>query len=136
MFLNLKKVKNPKEGWVPCDEDTVKQFNKQSVGDEIYAEFKPRRNMKFHKKYWSLLNAVILNQEHYKTTDNLHEAIKFFAGYYETIIPLEGESFLKTKSIAFHSMDNQEFEDFYNVALDECLKLVGDEALESILRFI
>lgn len=135
MLLGLKKIKNPKEGWVPCDEDSVKQFIKQKINDEIYAEYKPRRNMKFHKKYFALLNAVILNQEHYKIVDNLHEAVKFRAGYFETIIPFEGEPFIKTKSIAFHALDNMEFESFYNVAIDVCVELVGDDAVEQIIKF-
>jgi len=92
--------------------------------------------MKFHKKYFALLNAVIINQEHYKTVDNLHEAIKYLGGYYETIIPLEGHPFIKTKSISFHTMDNESFSDFYSIAIDECLKLVGDDALNEIIKFL
>jgi len=133
MLLNLVRTKN---GLVPVDDKSVEAVKKIKEGYDIFVEYKPRRNMKFHKKYFALLNQVILNQDHYKTVDNLHESIKYFAGYYETIIPLEGEPFLKTKSISFHSLDNQEFEDFYSVALDECLKLVGEEALNEIIKFM
>lgn len=133
MLLNLKKTPS---GFIPVGEDSVKVFNKVKDGYEIFAEYKPRRNMQFHKKYFALLNAVIIHQEHYKTVDNLHEVIKFKGGYYETIIPLNGDSFLKTKSIAFDKMDNLEFEKFYNIALDECISLVGDEAINEILKFI
>lgn len=135
MILGLKKVKGI-NGLVPCDEETVKLYNKMDYEEEINPDYKPRRNMKFHRKYWALLNAVIINQEHYKTVDNLHEAIKFKGGYYETVIPLDASPFLVTKSIAFHSMDAQEFEDFYSVALDECLKLVGEDAINDIIKFI
>jgi len=123
-------------GLVPVDDASVKAVSKIKIGYDVYCEYKPRRNMKFHKKYFALLNAVILNQEHYKTVDNLHEAIKFKGGYYETIIPLDASPFLKTKSIAFHSLDNQEFEEFYSVALDECLNLVGEDSLNEIIKFI
>ena len=132
MFLTIKKGI---ERFTPADEDSVKVFNSLDVGQEITVEYKPRRNYKFHKKYFALLNAVIHNQQHYKTVDNLHESIKFYAGYYETIIPFDGDSFIKTKSISFFTMSAEDFESFYNVAIDECLKLVGDEALEEILRF-
>jgi len=133
MLLNLKKTP---QGFIPCDEATTKAFNKVKDGYDIFAEYKPRRNMKFHKKYFALLNAVVIHQDHYKTVDNLHEAIKFKAGYYETIIPLEREAFLKTKSISFHSMNNQEFEEFYSVALDECIKLVSEESVNEIIKFL
>ena len=133
MLLNLVRTEN---GLIPIDDVGVKAISKIKIGSDVFMEYKPRRNMKFHKKYFALLNQVILNQDHYKTVDNLHESIKYFAGYYETIIPLEGEPFLKTKSINFSTLDNSEFEDFYSVALDECLKLVGDDALSEIIKFI
>jgi len=132
MLLNLVRTK---DGLVPVDDKSVEAVKKIKLGHSVFVEYKPRRNMKLHKKYYALLNAVILNQEHYKSVDNLHEAVKFRAGYYETIIPLEGEPFIKTKSIAFHSLDNMEFESFYNTAIDVCVELVGDEAVEQIIKF-
>ena len=132
MLLNLVRTK---DGLVPIDDDSVKAISKISIGIDIFCEYKPRRNMKFHKKYFALLNAVLLNQEHFKTVDNIHEAVKYRAGHYETIIPLIGEPFIKTKSISFHSMDNQEFELFYNTAIDVCVELVGDKAVEQIIKF-
>jgi hypothetical protein len=133
MLLNLVRTPN---GLVPIDDESVEAIKKIKIGYDIFVEFKPRRNMKFHKKYFALLNAVLVNQRYYKTVDNLHEAIKYKAGYYETIIPLRGESFLKTNSISFSSMDNLEFERFYNLAIDECIALVGDDAVNNILRFL
>ena len=123
-------------GLSPVTDDGVEAVKKIKLGYSVIMTYKPRRNVKFHKKYFALLNAVIINQEHYKTVDNLHEAIKFKGGYYETVIPLDASPFLVTKSIAFHSMDAQEFEDFYSVALDECLKLVGEDAINDIIKFI
>jgi hypothetical protein len=132
MLLNL--VRTDK-GLAPIDDESVKAIQKVKVGSNIYCEFKPRRNMKFHKKYWALLNAVLINQEHFKTVDNIHEAVKYRAGYYETIFTFNGESFIKTKSISFHTLDNMEFESFYNTAIDVCVELVGDNAVEQIIKF-
>ena len=122
-------------GLVPVDDKSVEAIKKVKIGYDIFAEYKPRRSMKFHKKYWALLNAVLINQEHYKTADNIHEAVKYRAGYYETIFTLGGDKFIKTRSIAFHSMDNMEFEAFYNTAIDVCVELVGDDAVEEIIKF-
>jgi hypothetical protein len=132
MLLQLLRTK---DGLAPIDDKSVEVVLKIKEGAEVFMEFKPRRNMKFHKKYWALLNAVILNQDHYKTVDNLHEAVKYRAGYYETIIPLIGEPFIKTKSISFHTLDNMEFESFYNTAIDVCVELTDDEAVEQIIKF-
>ena len=123
---------------IPADEATSKLFNSLDINEEFSFEYKPlkQRNYKFHRKYYALLNAVVKNQEHYKTVDNLHESIKFKSGLYETIIPLEGHPFIKTKSISFASMSSSDFEDFWNIALDECIKLVSEESVNQIIRFM
>lgn len=138
MFLNLKKVEHPKEGWIPCDEDTVKEYNKQKFGDEIYVEYKPRRNYQFHKKMFSMLNLVLNNQERFKTTNELLDAIKHHSGHTVSYYDIEGREWKKPKSIAFYAMDNDEFEKFYNLAIDACLLIVpmGKIELEkAILRY-
>lgn len=132
-MINLKKIEN---ALIPCDEESVQWFNKIKIGDEVVVNQVKGRNMKFHRKYWKLLEAVVLNQDHYKTKENLHEAIKYKAGYYETIVPLNGSPFLKTKSIAVGSMTADDFAEFYEVALDECVALVSEDAVNEILRFI
>lgn len=133
MLLNLVRTNN---GLLPITDDGVKAVQKIKIGDDVFMEWKPRRNMKFHRKYFALLNAVMLNQEHFKSVDNLHEAIKYRAGYYETIFGLNGESFIKTKSISFHTMDWLEFESFYSEAIDVCIELTDEESVEQIIRFI
>ena len=133
MIIELVKTKH---GLIPVTDDGVKAVKKIHEGIHVFMEYKPRRNYDFHKKYYALLNAALPNQSHYKTIKNLHEAIKFRAGVYETIIPHKGEPFMVSGSIAFHAMDAFEFEQFFSSAVDVCLELVGDEAVNDILRFI
>lgn len=133
--MNLELART-KHGLCPIDDQSVEAIKKVKIGDVIVVEWKPKRNYKFHRKYFALLNAVLPNQSHYRTIDNLHEVVKFRAGYYETIIPLKGEPFIKTKSIAFHAMDEAEFEKYFNTALDVCAELVGDDAVRDIIAFI
>lgn len=123
---------------IPIDDESVKLFNSLDVGQEISFEYKVKkqRSYQYHKFYFAMLKSVLQNQSHYKTIDNLHEAVKFRAGLYETIIPLKGESFIKTKSISFDKMDKQAFDEFMKEAKTVCVELVGDEALEEILRFL
>ena len=133
MLLLLKRTKI---GLIPISDESAKAVSKIKLDDEIYMEWKPRRNMKFHKKYFALLNAVIINQEHYKTVDNLHESIKYRAGYYETLFMLNGDKVIKTKSIAFNKMDESEYLVFYESALDVCIELISEEAVNEILKFL
>ncbi len=121
-------------GLLPHDEASVNAVKKIPIGECILSDWKPKRNIKFHEKYFALLNAVLVNQSHYKTIGLLHEAVKFRAGYFETLITHKGEKFLKVKSIAFHSMDEVEFNMFYQRALDVCVELTDKEAVNYMIN--
>jgi len=123
---------------IPADEDSVKFFNSLDVGQEFSFEHKVKkqRSYQYHKLYFAMLKAVLQNQSHFKTKDNLHEAVKFRAGHYETIIPLKGGPFIVTKSISFDKMDSIQFDFFMREAKTVCVELVGDDALEEIMRFL
>lgn len=135
MLLNIKKKGN---GFVPCDEDTVKQFNKLKEDEEIYLDYKPKRNYKFHKKLFSMLNLILTNQSMYKSVDNILTECKFKAGYFDIHIMANGEQRYIPKSISFATMKADEFESFYSSCIDTCLELVpmGRTELEdAVLRY-
>lgn len=135
MLLNLKKIEN---ALIPCDEDTVKAFNKLKINDEIYVEWKPKRNYKFHKKLFSMLNLILTNQSMYKSVDNILTECKFKAGYFDIHIMANGEQRYIPKSISFATMKGDEFESFYSSCIDTCLELVPmgkTELEEAILRY-
>jgi len=133
MLLNLKRIK---EGVAPCDEESVKAISKLRMGAEIFVEYKPKRSYKFHKKYFAMLNAVLSNQERFKTIEQLRQAVQYRAGYFDIYLTMEGKEMIVPRSIAFFKMEVDEFERLYNHANQVCVELVGDEALEEILRFI
>lgn len=135
MLLNLKKTVR---GFVPCDELSVNAYNKMQLEEEIYAEYKPRRNYKFHKKLFSMLNLILNNQSTYKSVDNILTECKFKAGYFDIHLGTDGQQKLIPKSISFVTMPGDEFELFYSSCIDTCLSLVPmgkDELEEAILRF-
>ena len=129
-------LRRTEQGFIPVFDDDVTALAKVPIGNDILVEYKPKRNVQFHKKYYALLNAVLPNQQFYKTVDNLHEAVKFRAGYFDTLITHKGEKFLKAKSISFSTMDEVEFEMFYQRALDVCVELTDDDAVTRIIGFM
>ena len=135
MLITLKKQD---DRFIPCDEESVKLFNSLKVDDEIVVEYKPRRNYKFHKKLFSMLNLIKNNQDKYKSVDNILTECKFKAGYFDIHLSQEGKQMLIPKSISFATMKADEFEEFYSSCIDTCLGLVpmGREELENaILRY-
>ena len=124
---------------IPANDETFERVKKMSVGESIFMDYKPKRNYQFHKKFFSLLNFVFENQQHYKSIENLLEAYKFNAGYFETIVTHKGKKHYKAKSISFHTMDNEEFEQFYSKAIDTSLEFIQmnkQELENTVLRYL
>jgi hypothetical protein len=135
MLVSLKKLD---DRLVPTDEDSVIFFNSLKKNQTVSFDYKDKkqRSYQYHRFYFAMLKAVLGNQTHFRTIDNLHEVVKYRAGLYETIVPLRGEPFIKTKSISFDKMDCDQFNEFMKHAKDVCVELVSEESLEQILRFI
>ena len=51
-----------------CDE-TREILNKVKNGDGIILDYKPKRNIKFHRRLFALLNLIFQNQSHYKNIE-------------------------------------------------------------------
>lgn len=95
---------------------------KLKVGDEIEFEYKKPRNYKFHKKLFALLNLVYQNQEHYNNIDHLRTDLTIAAGFYDKRYSIHGEEIIEPKSISFASMDEIEFNEYYNRIIDQIVK--------------
>ena len=75
------------------------------------------RNVAHHRKFFALLKLVLDNQEYFQNIDELLYAIKLKLGY--TIpIKLKYTTGYMPKSISFAKMDQREFTEFYERALD------------------
>ncbi len=136
--MTLITLKKQKDRLIPSDEDSVNLFNSLEIGQEISFEYKVKRqrSYQYHKLYFAMLKAVLNNQQHYKTIDNLHDVVKLKSGHFTTIVTHKGETLYVPKSISFDKMDSLQFEFFMREAKTVCVELVGDEALDEIMRFL
>lgn len=119
-------LKKAYEGYfTPADDEAAEWAVKQKVGAVVYADFKQARNYLFHKKYFGMLKIAFQNQEEYASLETLREAVQIAAGHYEIICLLDGRKGLKSKTISFASMKQEEFERLYSDVLDVVLKHFG-----------
>jgi len=135
MLLRLIKSSN---GFIPADDETHEALKSVAMGNDIFVEYKPRRNYGNHKRLFSMLKIVFDNQSHYRSIDNILEICKFRAGYFDTIVMHNGEKHYKTKSISFFTMDEDEFKKFFSSCIDTCLELVAmsrADLEDAILRY-
>ncbi|WP_435416296.1 DUF1367 family protein [Polaribacter aestuariivivens] len=87
--------------------------------DEIYqCEIKQPRNLKFHRKFFSLINMLFENQERYSNVERLRKDLIIEAGFYDEWVDLQGEIKQEAKSISFASMTEEDFGNLYSKVID------------------
>ncbi len=118
----------------PLDPQAAEYIAKLKMGAAVTASVKQRRNSKFHRKFFKLLDYAFDMWEPTEKTYKGHVAnknreqfrndITILAGFYETTITLKGEVRLVAKSISFANMEQAEFDKLYNAVVDVVLRKV------------
>lgn len=113
-------------GSTPIDHEAWTKFRRRlettKPGTYLRMEWARPRNGAHHKKLFALLQLVAENSETYNTVEKALVAIKLVSGYCEPFIdPITGELVQMPKSIAYESMDQDEFDKFYSAAIDGVL---------------
>lgn len=103
---------------VPADEASRDLLAKLKTGAVVQVEVRRKRNIQHHRKFFALANIVLNNQEHYENLDHLIVALKYAAGHCDMVPAKDGTLIPLARSIAFHKMDQTEFEAFYEKCLD------------------
>lgn len=110
---------------IAVDDDGRDALNSIGQGELIKVKITKARNLKHHKKFFSMIGLVFDNQEKYPTTKHLLTAVKLEAGWYEDVpIDVNGKPHYIPKSISFAKMDQLEFDDFYMQAIAACCRLL------------
>ena len=102
----------------PAYDSDLEKSKKHKVNDIIKFEATKPRNIKFHKKFFSLINMVFQNQEVYTDINNLRKELTKACGFYTEYVNHKGVTVYEAKSISFAKMDNTEFDELYNKFLD------------------
>ena len=93
-------------------------------GEHYEVEIKKKRNIKFHRKFFALINLCFENQEHYKHVDDLREELVILSGFFRETVTHLGEIKKKALSLSFAAMDEIQFEDVYNKVLTEVMMML------------
>ena len=102
---------------IPLNDSDRDIFNKFKEFEDIEIELKRPRNLRFHKKFFALLNLGFQNtKQPIELFEDYREWAIMRAGHVRKIQTLDGE-FYRAKSINFAKMDNLEFEEVYKSVL-------------------
>lgn len=109
-------------GFKPAFDTDYESAKKIPLNEPFEIEYKKKRNYKFHKKFFALVNMVFQNQERYTNIGHLRRDLTIEAGYYDVTHNLQGVEILEPKSISFASMDDIQFSEFYSSVIDVIVK--------------
>lgn len=120
-------------GLGPGNQTAAEWLEKVTLGKPVGAEVKLRRNPKFHRKFWSMLDVAYSNHEwptiHDERFGDVKTSYDMFrkyvickAGYYVADLKPDGKIRIEPKSISFAKMDEDEFQRLYSAVLDVILQ--------------
>ena len=127
-----------------ADED-YEQLRKIKVGSVVKANIVRTRNVKFHRKFFSLIRAAwdcLTEQQriNLRSVETFREQLLITSGFSEPLYDLNGQKFLeRAKSISFAKMDEPAFNEVYSKVLDTILTImvadgVSEDEFNNILK--
>lgn len=119
------------------DED-YELLHKIKVGSVVKAKIVLPRNVKFHRKFFAMINAAwdCLTERqriNLRSKDTFREQLLITSGFSEPLYDMNGQKFLeRAKSISFSKMDEPTFNEVYQRVLDTILTiLIADGVSET-----
>lgn len=104
----------------PSDYENAKKI---PLNEPFEIDYKKQRNIKFHRKFFALIKLVFDNQEQFSNIEILRKELTIEAGFYNEYPNYQGEVKKDAKSISFSSMDEIEFNEFYDRIIDAIVKI-------------
>lgn len=94
-------------------------------GEYVRIEIKRPRNGGNHRRLWALLTLVSENSDVYDTPEKALIAVKLASGHADPLVdPTTGQVLMIPRSIAYENMDEDEFRQFFDRAIDGCLAVI------------
>lgn len=129
-FIKRKPRSADEAGLFPAYQWDRDAFNKLAYDRILTGEFKQKRNVDHHRKFFALLQATLDQTDDYKDVEDLLTALCYDLGHYRKIRLLNGAYTVERKSISFAKMDQVEFNRFYERAIGRLADFLGCSVYE------
>lgn len=133
--------KLPPETEVILVMEPSKWWRRMQIFKEFVWDFRVPRNYEHHKKFFALIKIVFDNtDDRFTSEEHLRAVLTIWAGWVNEDHDTEGNLTVTPKSISFSSMDQAEFEKYYNDVINAVLRelmptMLRQELEEEIIRF-
>lgn len=141
----------------PADDEARQYLDRVPAGAYLHCELTRPRNPGHHRKFFALMHVAFdlwsgtveprqhRGQEVLPNLERFRKDVTILAGFGYPVVNVRGELRLEARSISFASMDQVEFNEFYERVLDVLVtKVLGetgatredlDEAVRAITEF-
>lgn len=127
---------NTPTGLLPVGDDSYDEKKKLKLGQIYNAEIKVSRNIKFHNKYFSLINLAWeylpeRTSNGFRTKENFRKYVEVASGWCDLFYSPKLKQWVEIpKSISFASMDETAFRDFYDKVKAVIFRIIGKYVTE------
>ncbi len=106
-------------GWSNADDASVDASKRFKLGDIYRAEIVRPRSLKTLGRYWVLCQMILDNTEMFRSKEQVSDYLKIRTGHSTSIVSKStGEIFHVANSIDFDSLDETQFQDFWQRVCD------------------
>jgi hypothetical protein len=109
---------------MPLYDSDYETFKKVKRNKEVMVDITQPRNIKFHRKFFALINMVFENQDIYTDINNLRYDLTMEAGFFNEHVDFNGEIKRTAQSISFSKMDEQSFSLLYGKFIDTVIRIM------------
>jgi len=127
-------LKNTVNGLLPVYPSDLDEKRKLTIGEIYEATIVRPRNILFHRKFFALVSVGHQNTSLEMPFEAYRRYVIMKAGFFSAYQTGKG-TYFEAKSIAFSSMDDDEFAEVYSRVLDVIIKDIGadEETIETQL---
>jgi len=143
---------------VPADDESREALQSWKLGQGVRVKVTRVRNGKFHRKWFALIGVafdawadrlpplhIVAGRAVKPNRERFRKDVTVLAGHFDPVWNIDGDMRLEPRSIAFGSMDADEFDRLYSRTIDVILqKILPDtgwtearlrEAAEAVMEF-
>jgi hypothetical protein len=146
-------MRGPGGSLLPATDDARETVGKWKLGDHVMATIRRVRDPVRHRRFFAMLDlgyesweppaAEYRGQIVQKNRERFRKDCLILAGFADPVVNMKGEVRMEAKSMAFGSMDQDEFEKVYSAVANVILQRVLtnytrddlDSVVEKMLRF-
>lgn len=108
-------MKRVPQGLIANNRHSQEQLDALEIGRVYRVKISKPRNVRMHRLYWALCGAVAEQLD--KPSELISQLIKIRAGHVDLVRTVQGEVQIP-KSISFAKMDQTQFRDFFDKAIE------------------